>query len=134
MPQSKRSLQATAALTTSPPSALPAHHAVARVTRLAGNNLYQVEFGKDGGNADPAQTLDQSVTQQLDAEEQSEGRGASGEGLVELPSRFRNAIWLKRGSYVVVDTAALRGRDNKLRGEIVNVVREEKAWRKMAWW
>ena len=34
----------------------------------------------------------------------------------------------------MVDTEAFAGRENKLAGEIVNVVREERAWRKMAYW
>jgi probable RNA-binding protein EIF1AD len=49
-------------------------------------------------------------------------------------SSQRSTVWIKRGSYVVVDTSSLADRDNKLDGEIVNVVRDEKAWRKMAYW
>lgn len=41
---------------------------------------------------------------------------------------------MKRNSYVVVDTNALDDRDNKLAGEIVNIVRDEKAWRKAPFW
>jgi probable RNA-binding protein EIF1AD len=55
----------------------------------------------------------------------------------ELPDGkpvFRSTVWIKRGSYVVVDLSAMADRDNKLDGEIVNVVRDEKAWRKMAYW
>jgi len=54
--------------------------------------------------------------------------------LVELAQRFRNAIWVKRGTFVIVDTTTLADRDNKIQGEIVNVVREEKAWMKMKYW
>ena len=54
--------------------------------------------------------------------------------LAELPARFRSTIWIKRGSYVLIDTAMLSDRTNKLDGEIVNVVRDEKAWRKMSYW
>lgn len=54
--------------------------------------------------------------------------------LVELPAQFRNVFWIKRNGYVVVDTEALADRDNKLDGEIVNVVREEREWRKMKYW
>jgi hypothetical protein len=43
-------------------------------------------------------------------------------------------VWIKRGSFVVVDTSAMADRENKLDGEIVNIVRDEKAWRKMAYW
>lgn len=34
----------------------------------------------------------------------------------------------------MVDTATLAERDNKIDGEIVNVVRNEKAWRKAQFW
>lgn len=34
----------------------------------------------------------------------------------------------------MVDADALADRDNKLDGEIVNVVREEREWRKMKYW
>ena len=54
--------------------------------------------------------------------------------LAELPAKFRSTFWLKRGSYVVLDTASLAARDNKLAGEIVNLVGDEKAWRKMSYW
>lgn len=54
--------------------------------------------------------------------------------LAELPSRFRSQIWIKRGGYVVVDSSAFDDRENKLGGEIVNVVRDEKQWRKQAYW
>lgn len=54
--------------------------------------------------------------------------------LVELPPRFRSQIWIKRGGYVVIDPSAFEGRENKLGGEIVNVVRDEKQWRKQAYW
>lgn len=54
--------------------------------------------------------------------------------LVELEARFRSTIWIKRGSYVLVDNGTLAERDNKIDGQIVNVVRDEKAWRKMPYW
>lgn len=53
--------------------------------------------------------------------------------LVELEARFRSKIWLRRGGFVVVDTTA-RERENKIDGEIVNVVRDEKSWRKERYW
>lgn len=56
------------------------------------------------------------------------------EMLLELPAQFRSTFWVKRGSYVVVDSQALAERDNKLNGEIANVVRDERAWRKMTYW
>jgi probable RNA-binding protein EIF1AD len=100
----KRRVLATAAETLYPPETLSEGHQIARVIKATGNNLYSVEF--------PSKET----------------------ALVELPAKFRSTIWMKRGSYVVVDTNALEGRDNKLAGEIANVVRDEKAWRKAAFW
>ncbi|KAF1993305.1 nucleic acid-binding protein [Amniculicola lignicola CBS 123094] len=104
MPRPKRNLLATVEDTLTPPDALGEEQAIARITKAAGKNLYHAEC--PGGK----------------------------EVLVELESKFRSTIWIKRGSYVVVDTATLADRDNKLDGEIVNVVRDEKQWRKMTYW
>ncbi|KAL8861678.1 MAG: hypothetical protein Q9178_001879 [Gyalolechia marmorata] len=105
MPRPKRNLLATAQETASPPISLDDNHAIARVRKAEGKNLYLVELPN---HTDPL--------------------------LVELPSRFRSQIWIKRGGYVLIDTAAFLDRDNKLDGEIVNVVREEKEWRKQSYW
>lgn len=104
MPRPKRDIQAVALETITPPQTLKATQQIARVKQAAGNNLYQLELP----NTDTA--------------------------LAELPARFRSTIWIKRGSYVLLDTDTLASRDNKLDGEIVNVVREEKLWRKMPYW
>ena len=105
MGRPKRKLLATAAETSSPPPDLDAGHSIALVKKAEGNNLYSVEVPS---GKEPL--------------------------LVELPSRFRSQIWIKRGGYVVVDRSALADRENKLGGEIVNVVRDEKQWRKQAYW
>ena len=105
MGRPKRNLLATAAETCSPPATLDKGHIIARVKKAEGKNLYSVESP--------------SATESL---------------LVELPSRFRSQIWIKRGGYVVVDTSAFKDRENKLNGEIVNVVRDEKDWRKKPYW
>ncbi|KAL8942481.1 MAG: hypothetical protein Q9211_001375 [Gyalolechia sp. 1 TL-2023] len=105
MARPKRNLLATAQETSSPPATLDECHAIARVRTAEGQNLYAVELP--------------SNTKPL---------------LVELPSRFRSQIWIKRGGYVVVDTTAFADRDNKLDGEIVNVVRDEREWRKQSYW
>ena len=104
MPRPKRDIHVVAEETVTPPDALPTSHSIAQVKQAAGNNLYQLQL-------------------------------PSGEVLLaELPARFRSTIWIKRGSFVLVDTSALADRDNKLGGEIVNVVREEKMWRKKSYW
>lgn len=105
MGRPKRNLLATAEETSSPPTVLPSGHVVARVQKAEGKNLYSVRLPS---SAEPL--------------------------LVELPSRFRSQIWIKRGGYVIVDTCVFGDRDNKLDGEIVNVVREERQWRKQAYW
>ncbi|KAF2871734.1 putative S1-like domain-containing protein [Massariosphaeria phaeospora] len=104
MPRPKRDLLATVEETLTPPTTLPETQTIARVTKAAGNNLYNAEA--PGGKA----------------------------VLVELEAKFRSKIWIKRGSYVVVDAEGLAERENKLDGEIVNVVRDEKQWRKMSYW
>lgn len=100
----RRKVLATVEETLTPPDQLSASQQIARVTKATGNNIYLVEL--------PSK---ESV-------------------LVELPARFRSTIWMKRGSYVLVDFEALEDRDNKLKGEIVNIVRDEKLWRKEKYW
>jgi probable RNA-binding protein EIF1AD len=100
----KRRVLATAEETLVPPEQLSEGQQIARVIRATGNNVYSVELPSKKNI------------------------------LAELPSKFRSTIWMKRGSYIVVDTKALDDRENKLGGEIVNVVRDEKAWRKASFW
>lgn len=104
MGRPKRNLQAAADETSTPPPALTPTQSIARVVRAAGNNLYLCALPN---------------TKEL---------------LAELPSRFRNTIWIKRGGYVLVDTKDGEVRENKLGGEILNVVRDEREWRKEAYW
>ena len=104
MPAPRRRLQATVEETLTPPDTLGQDQFIARINSAAGNNLYNVEKG------------DQVTL------------------LVELEARFRSKIWLKRGGYVLVDTKTLADRSNKIDGEIINVVRDEKAWRKASYW
>ncbi|RPA78590.1 putative eukaryotic translation initiation factor eIF1 [Ascobolus immersus RN42] len=101
---SKRALASAATLTSSPPDELEPEHSICRVIKAAGNNLYSLETVKN-------ETI-----------------------LAELPAKFRNAIWLRRGGYVVVDHGTFEGRGGKVSGEIVNVVRDEKEWRKKSYW
>ena len=100
----RRKVLATAEETLTPPDQLTEGQHIARVTKATGNNIYLVEL--------PSKDT----------------------VLVELPVRFRSTIWMKRGSYVLVDTKTLEDRDNKLSGEIANIVRDEKEWRKAPYW
>ena len=105
MGKPKRHLLATAEQTSSPPAELAEGHSIARVRKIEGNNLYSVDLP---AGKEPL--------------------------LVELPSRFRSQIWIKRGGFVVVNQNAFESRSNKLDGEIANIVRDEKQWRKQAYW
>lgn len=100
----RRKVLATAEETLTPPDELSETQQMARAIKATGNNIYLIEWPN---------------------KEQM---------LVELPARFRSTIWIKRGSYVVVDTKAQEERDNKIGGEIVNIVRDEKAWKKAPFW
>ncbi|KAK5133688.1 hypothetical protein LTR08_007442 [Meristemomyces frigidus] len=104
MPKPKRDIDAVARETLTPPATLSQTQAIARLKQASGNNLYQVELPS-------GKTF-----------------------LAELNQKFRSTIWLKRGSYILVDASGLAERENKLGGEIVNVVGDERAWRKMAYW
>ncbi|KAL7272897.1 hypothetical protein RUND412_004268 [Rhizina undulata] len=105
--QSKRQLATLDALTTTPPPApLPPSHALSRIVKAQGNNLYLVEL-PEPSSSPPL--------------------------LVELASIFRGKAWLRRGGYVLVHVGACE-RENRIEGVIVNVVRDERAWRKMAYW
>ena len=54
---------------------------------------------------------------------------------VELPARFCSAaVCLRRGSYVLIDCAIFAESEGKRDGEVINVVRDEKSWRKMHYW
>ncbi|KAG8735081.1 hypothetical protein FRC12_018227 [Ceratobasidium sp. 428] len=45
--------------------------------------------------------------------------------LTELPKRFRNNIWIRRGSFVLVDTSNGASNAGGIRGEIVFVLQKE---------
>jgi probable RNA-binding protein EIF1AD len=104
MPRPKRQLLATAEETLSPPDLLGKGRVIARILRAEGKNLYSA-----------ANTSGETL-------------------LVELPAKFRSTIWIKKGSFVVINLNAFEERDNKICGEIENVVGDEKAWKKMPYW
>ncbi len=100
----RRKLQETVEETLTPPYTLQDGQLIARIVGAAGKNLYRVQLP------------------------------SSENILVELEAKFRSTIWLRRGGYVLVDTTSLADRGNKIDGEIVNVVRDEKQWRKAGYW
>ena len=105
MARSKRNILAAADESSTPLDSLPANHIIMRILKPVGNNLYCAEYP----------TGDKTT-------------------LVEMPSRFRSSIWIKRGSLILVNQKALADRDNKLGGEIERVIMNEKLWRKQSYW
>ncbi|KAI1630904.1 hypothetical protein F4809DRAFT_226471 [Biscogniauxia mediterranea] len=104
MGRPKRDVRAAAEESTTPPDQLTDTQSLARVIKAEGNSLYSCALP------------DQRIV------------------LAELATRFRNTIWIKRGGYVLVDLVSPKEQNNKVEGEIVNVVREEKEWRKQSYW
>lgn len=119
------------------------------MTKAAGNHLYYVEYPSSTAAEIPARSVDAGEGGERNGHDDPDASASAAantntttntnpptttKALTQLTPRFRNTIYLKRGSFVVVDTSALAERSNKLGGEIVNVVREERSWRKMWWW
>lgn len=89
-----------------PPDELTEAQSLARVIKAEGNSLYTCELPN-------RKTI-----------------------IVELEQRFRNTIFIRRGGYVLVDLASAEERPQNTRvvGEIINIVRDEKEWRKQPYW
>lgn len=101
---SRRKIRNAAEETLTPPDTLAPGQQLVRVVKIQGKDLYTVQTA-----------------------------GAS-ELLVELDARFRGTIFVRRGGFVLVDTTTSTDRENKIQGEIVNIVRDEKTWRKRPFW
>ncbi|KAI0165521.1 hypothetical protein GGR57DRAFT_496996 [Xylariaceae sp. FL1272] len=104
MGRPRRDVRAAAEESINPPESLTQTQYIAKVTKLEGNSLCSCLL--------PTQKT----------------------VLVELAARFRNTIWIRRGGYVLVDLASDPDQKSKVEGEIVNVVREEREWRKQSYW
>ncbi|KIV93352.1 hypothetical protein PV10_04569 [Exophiala mesophila] len=101
---SRRRLRNTVAETLTPPDTLTQSQSIARVIKANGKDLYTVQTPE-------SQTL-----------------------LVELDSKFRATVWIKRGGYVLIDTSNTDDRENKIQGDIINIASDEKMWRKQPYW
>ncbi|KAH7031248.1 uncharacterized protein B0I36DRAFT_120611 [Microdochium trichocladiopsis] len=104
MGRPKRDVRAAAEESTTPPDELTAQQCVARVLKAEGNSLYSCVLPDK-----------RTVT-------------------VQLQDRFRNTIWIRRGGYVLVDLTPTEEHKGKVTGDIVNIVRDEKEWRKQSYW
>lgn len=104
MARPKRNIVAAAEEASSPPNKLSPNQSLVRVVKAEGNNLYLCQLP------------------------------AKAEILVELAQRFRNTVWIKRGGYVLAERYPEADQSGRVVGEIVNVVGDEKAWRKQPYW
>lgn len=104
MGRPKRNVLAAAEATTTPPDELTSTQSLARVIKAEGNSLYSCALP------------DQKTV------------------VAELADRFRNTIWIKRGGYVLVNRFPAEEVKGKAEGEIINVVRDEREWRKQKYW
>lgn len=55
---------------------------------------------------------------------------STAEAQVEMPPKFRQTVWVKRGGFVVVDVTP----DDKIAGDIIEIVVDDRTWRKMPYW
>lgn len=100
----RRNVLAAANETLTPPDTLEPNQTVVRVIKPEGNNLYACELP----NKKPV--------------------------VLELAQKFRNTIWIKRGGFVLAERYIDDSSDTRAQGEIINVIRGEKEWRKMPYW
>ncbi|CAH0017353.1 unnamed protein product [Clonostachys rhizophaga] len=104
MGRPKRNVLAAAEASLTPPVRLEPNQYIVRVVKPEGNNLYACELA----NKKPI--------------------------ILELAQRFRNTIWIKRGGFVVAERYPAETEETRADGEIINVVRDEKLWRKQSYW
>ncbi|KAI1850047.1 hypothetical protein JX265_003421 [Neoarthrinium moseri] len=104
MGRPKRNVLAAAESSMTPPDELNESQSLARVVKAEGNNLYSCSL--------------------------PDKRAV----IVELAERFRNTIWIKRGGYALIDLYPIKEVKGRVEGEIVNVVRDEREWRKQKYW
>lgn len=108
MGRPKRDILATVVESATPPDELTPSQSLARVVKAEGNSMYTCELPNKKA------------------------------GLFELQSRFQNTVWIKRGGYVLIDVAPATGEgrasNSRVAGEITNVVRDERQWRKQPYW
>lgn len=104
MARPKRNVLAAAEESLTPPDTLQPNQSIVRVVKPDGNNLYTCALPN-------GKTL-----------------------VLELAQRFRNTIWVRRGGYVLAERYPSDTEEARAEGEIVNIVRDEKFWRKQSYW
>ncbi|KAK6957621.1 hypothetical protein Daesc_000408 [Daldinia eschscholtzii] len=104
MARPKRDIRAAAEESTTPPDQLTEAQSLAKIVKAEGNCLYTCLLP------------DRRTV------------------VAQLATRFRNTIWIKRGGYVLVELTPPKEQKGRVIGEIVNVVRDEREWRKQSYW
>jgi len=104
MGRTKKTVHAIARETGNPPTELKPTEFLAQITKGEGNSLWTCSLSDK-------QTI-----------------------LAKLPSKFHNTIWLRMGSFVVIDTKEYESTEGKLFGDITNIVRDVHLWKKQSYW
>lgn len=147
-----------------PPDELDDRTFIVKVVSARGNSLYNVQlpssredkFKKIFTYTEVTQPASSKVdTQQAESTETSDSDSESSESedearqeltgptfVVEMPPKFRNTVFIKRGGLCVVtiyqeivDLAAKPELDSyKVHGEISNIIRNEREWQKYPYW
>jgi probable RNA-binding protein EIF1AD len=104
MGKSRRAIVAEAEEALEPPQTLTDSQSVVRVIKPEGNNVYTCQ-------------LPNNSRVQL-----------------ELAQHFRNTVYMRRGGFVLAERYPADSEEKRVDGEIVNIVRDEKLWRKLPYW
>ncbi len=107
MGRTNRGVLAASDETLTPPAALAANQSLVRVIKPEGNNLFLCALP----GSDNKTTI-----------------------VLELAQKFRNTIWIKRGGFALAERYEAGATDTRAQGEIINIVRGEKEWRKRPYW
>ncbi|SPN99903.1 related to eukaryotic translation initation factor eIF1a-like protein [Cephalotrichum gorgonifer] len=54
--------------------------------------------------------------------------------IADLDERFRQAVWVERGNYVLLERYDPKEVEDDAVAKIINIAKDEKRWRKMSYW
>ncbi|ANB15250.1 hypothetical protein AWJ20_2876 [Sugiyamaella lignohabitans] len=114
-----------------PPDTIESNELIVSILKARGNSLYEVlvppseatKLQKALSSPDHEYTVDSEESRTI---------------LVAMPPKFRNTIFVKRGSNVVVELygpEVLHGdTESKVKGEFSNIVTNKKEWQRYPYW
>jgi probable RNA-binding protein EIF1AD len=96
--------------TITPPEQLASSQIIGRICSKEGNHIYKCEV--PGNEMKPKLVL------------------------VQMETRFRGIVLVTVGNFVLIDLFAEedKSKNTKIQGSIINIVRDEKIWRKQNYW